>query len=113
MTNYDQLVAAYEVDVRFPDVSGMEHLEMLRTRSDIARGETHLTAEQRARLVEADKLLLQQARRFYQAIQRIADLETWRRQQGIPPVYWWWYLDVLAQLPDLSPQETSGLAASV
>jgi hypothetical protein len=29
MTNYDQLVAAYEVDVRFPDVSGMEHLEML------------------------------------------------------------------------------------
>ena len=48
MTNYDQLVAAYEVDVRFPDVSGMEHLEMLCTRSDIARGETHLTAEQRA-----------------------------------------------------------------
>jgi len=109
MTNYDQLVAAYEVDVRFPDVSGMEHLEMLRTRSDIARGETHLSAEQRARLAEADKLLLQQARRFYQAIQRIADLEAWRRQQGTPPAHWWWYLDVLAQLPDLSPQETSGL----
>ena len=108
MTNYDQLVAAYEVDVRFPDVSGMEHLEMLRIRSDIARGETHLTAEQRARLAEADKLLLQQARRFYQAIQRIADLEAWRCQQGTPPTHWWWYLDVLAQLPDLSPQETSG-----
>ena len=112
MTNYDQLVAAYEVEVRFPDVSGMEHLEMLRTRSDIASGETHLTAEQRARLAEADKLLLQQARRFYQAIQGIADLEAWRRQQGIPPAHWWWYLDVLAQLPDLSPQETSGLATS-
>ena len=112
MTNYDQLVAAYEVDVRFPDVSGMEHLEMLRTRSDIARGAPHLTAEQRARLAEADKLLLQQAHRFYQAIQRIADLEAWRRQQETPPAHWWWYLDVLAQLPDLSPQETSGLAAS-
>jgi len=112
MTNYDQLVAAYEVDVRFPDVSGMEHLEMLRTRSDIARGETQLTAEQRARLAEADKLLLHQARRFSQAIQRIADLEAWRRQQGTPPAHWWWYLDVLAQLPDLSPQETSGLAVS-
>jgi hypothetical protein len=111
MTTYDQLVAAYEVDVRFPDVSGMEHLEMLRTRSDIARGETHLTAEQRARLAEADKLLLQQARRFYQAVQYIADLEAWRRQQGTPPTHWW-YLDVLAQLPDLSPQETSGLAVS-
>ena len=112
MTDYDQLVAAYEVDVRFPDVSGMEHLEMLCTRSDIARGETHLTVEQRARLAEADKLLLQQARRFYQGIQRIADLEAWRRQQETPPAHWWWYLDVLAQLPDLSPQETSGLAAS-
>jgi len=112
MTNYDQLVAAYEVDVRFPDVSGMEHLEMLRTHSDIARGETHLTAAQRARLAEADKLLLQQVRRFYQAIQRIADLEAWRRQQGTPPAHWWWYLDVLAQLLDLSPQETSGLAIS-
>ena len=83
MTNYDQLVAAYEVDVRFPNVSGMEHLEMLCTRSDIARGATHLTAEQRARLAEADKLLLQQARRFYQAIQHIADLEAWRRQHSI------------------------------
>jgi len=92
MTNYDQLVTAYEVDVRFPDVSGMEHLEMLCTRSDIARGETHLTAEQRARLAEADKLLLHQARRFYQAIQRIADLKAWRRQQGTPPAHWWWYL---------------------
>src|ERR1700704_1728206 len=109
MTNYDQLVAAYEVDVRFPDVSGMEHLEMLCTRSDIARSETHLTAEQRARLAEADKLLLQQARRFYQAIQHIADLEVWRRQQGTPPAHWWGYLDVLARLPDLSPQGTSGL----
>jgi hypothetical protein len=84
MTNYDQLVAAYEVDVRFPDVSGIEHLEMLRTRSDIARGETHLTAEQRARLAEADKLLLQQAHRFYQAIQRIADLESLASSAGHP-----------------------------
>ena len=97
--------------MRFPDVSGMEHLEMLCTHSDIVRDETHLAAEQRARLAEADKLLLQQACRFYQAIQRIADLEAWRRQQGIPPVPWW-YLDVLAQLPDLSPQETSGSAVS-
>lgn len=112
MTNYDALIAAYEVDVRFPDVSGMEHLEMLRTRSAIARGVIHVTAEQRARLVEADKRLLQQARHFYQAIQRIADLEAWRRQEAAPPAHWWWYLDVLAQLPDLSPQEPTWLETS-
>jgi hypothetical protein len=45
MTDFDKLIGAYEVDVRFPDVSGMEHLDMLLTRSEIARGEHHLTAE--------------------------------------------------------------------
>jgi hypothetical protein len=106
MTDYDELIAAYEVDVRFPDVSGMEHLDMLLTRSEIARGEAQLTSEQRTRLAEADKILLQQTQRFCQAIQSIADLETWRREQAAPPGHWWWYLDVLAQLPQFSPQES-------
>ena len=103
MTDYDPLIAAYEIDVRFPDVSGMEHLDMLLTRSEIARGEQHLTAEQRARLEEADRVLLQQTHDFYEAIQRIADLDAWRRDENVPPSHWWWYLDVLAQLPGLSP----------
>jgi len=88
MTNYDELIAAYDVDVRFPDVSGMEHLDMLLTRSEIARGERYLTTEQRARLAEADRVLLQHARRFYQAIQRIADLQVWRRSENVP--LWTW-----------------------
>jgi hypothetical protein len=96
----ETLIAAYETDVQFPDVSGMEHLEMLLVRSDIARSEDQLTAEQRARLAKADQALLWQARRFHRAIQRIADLETWRREQDVPPTSWWWYLDVLAQLPE-------------
>lgn len=101
MTNYDELIAAYEVDVRFPDVSGIEHLDMLLTRSEIARGVRHLTAEQRARLAEADRVLLQHARRFYQAIQRIADLQVWRRNENAPSTHWWWYLDVVVQAPEL------------
>ena len=105
MTNYDKLIAAYEVDVRFSDVSGMEHLDMLLTRSEIARGEEYLTTEQRARLTEADKVLLQQTRSFFQAIQRIVDLETWRREENVPSTHWWWYLDVLAQLPELPTRE--------
>ena len=103
-TNFDELIAAYEIDVRFPDVSGMEHLDMLLTRSEIARGEHHLTAEQRARLAEADKVLLQQTLHFYEAIQRIADLDAWRRDENAPPSHWWWYLDVLVQVPGLSPR---------
>ena len=104
MTNYDELIAAYEIDVRFPDVSGMEHLDMLLTRSEIDRGAHQLTAEQRARLAEADRELLRQARRFYRAIQNIADLEAWRRDEDVPPAHWWWYLDVLVQVPGLSPR---------
>jgi hypothetical protein len=107
MTNYDALIAAYEVDVRFPDVSGMEHLDMLLTRSEIARVESSLTTEQRHRLAEADKILFQQAKHFYQAIQHVANLANWRRDENVSPTHWWWYLDVLARLPEYSVRERS------
>jgi hypothetical protein len=84
----------------------MEHLDMLLTRSELARGEQHLDVHQLARLTAADQVLLKQALRFYEAIQAIADLETWRREQDTPPAHWWWYLDVLVQLPEPSEPET-------
>ena len=100
MKDCEKLLAAYEVDVRFPDVSGMEHLDMLLARSELARCEQQLGSQQRMRLDHADQTLLGQVQRFYEAIQAIADLETWRREQDAPPAHWWWYLDVLAQLPE-------------
>jgi hypothetical protein len=105
MTKYLELVATYEVDVRFPDVSGMEHLDMLRVRSELANYESELTVEERMRLLEADKALLRQVRHFYKAIHKIADLEAWRRDENIPITHWWWYLDVLAQIPELPTDE--------
>ena len=33
MTNTNDMITAFEVEVEFPDVSGMEHLDMLLTRS--------------------------------------------------------------------------------
>jgi len=64
-------------------------------------------------LAEADRVLLQQAGRFYQAIQGIADLEAWRRDENVPAAHWWWYLDVLARLPELPAREmaTAGMPA--
>jgi hypothetical protein len=112
MTDYEKLIAAYEVDVRFPDVSGMEHLDMLLTRSEIAKCK-NLTAEQRRRLAEADKTLLRQAQYFYQTIKKVADLETWRRDENVPITHWWWYLDVLAQLPELPRKTVISEAAMV
>ena len=97
--NYRELIAAYEVDVQFPDVSGMEHLDMLMARSEIARNELHLSEAERLRVQNADHLLLQHAQQFYESIRRIADLSIWRRDENVSVTHWWWYLDVIVQLP--------------
>jgi hypothetical protein len=107
--NYKELITAYETDVQFPEVSGMEHLDMLMTRSRIAQYASHLSDEERRRVLEADQLLLRQAKQFYQSIQDIADLASWRRDENVPVTHWWWYLDVIAQLPvypEMLPQST-------
>lgn len=106
-TEINDLLTAYEVDVRFPDVSGMEHLDTLLIRSELAEAErSHaLTVEQTRRLAEADRILAAQAGRFYAAIHRIADLAAWRQQEDAPPQEWWWYLDVLAQAPAVQQAE--------
>ncbi|MEZ4708288.1 MAG: hypothetical protein R3A44_13840 [Caldilineaceae bacterium] len=89
----------YEVDVEDPYVSGMEHLEMLFNRSELAKLEPELDSEQRRRLAAADQLLVAQAAQFYQAIQSIANLSSWRARKQESPDHWWWYLDVLAAAP--------------
>ena len=96
---YEDLIAAYETDVDFPDVSGMEHLDMLMTRSEITHGEDGLTCEQKTRLDVADNKLLQKSGQFYNAICSVADLAQWRQIHKISAAEWWWYLDVIAQLP--------------
>jgi len=96
---YKELIAAYEADVQFPDVSGMEHLDMLMTRSEISRNELHLSDEERERVENADKVLLQNAEQFYDSIRAIADLASWRSDENVPPTHWWWYLDVIVKLP--------------
>jgi hypothetical protein len=107
--NYEELVSAYETDVQFPDVSGMEHLAMLQTRSEIAQHEAQLSEEERRRVQQADHLLLQRAGQFYASIQRVADLASWRRNENVPVTHWWWYLDVITQLP--LPLESSTASA--
>lgn len=101
MTDIEQWLTQYETDVRFPDVSGMEHLDMLLTRSRIAAVGQELTPEQRGRLSDADQKLLHHADQFYQAIGTVADLAQWRSESAASPEEWWWYLDVLTNVPQL------------
>lgn len=99
MRDVEQLLSAYEVDVDFPDVSGMEHVQMLIARSQLRKAENELRPEQQKRLERADQKLLRQAGEFFQAVTSITNLSEWRRTQDAAPEEWWWYLDVLVELP--------------
>jgi hypothetical protein len=99
MNEIEKLLSDYEVDVDFPDVSGMEHIQMLMARSKLQELETNLNDIQKRRLSAADQKLLKQAGIFFETIQTIADLSQWRQTKGITAEQWWWYLDVLAKLP--------------
>lgn len=111
MSDYDDLIAAYEIDVRLPDVSGMEHLDMLLTRSRIAKVEAALTPEQQQRVQAADRELMYHADRFYAAVHQIADLAAWREREEATPAEWWWYLDVLAHAPRAEVERSESVAA--
>jgi hypothetical protein len=97
----NRLLVHYCVDVQHPEVSGAEHLEMLQIRDRLAELEPSLTSEEQAALVEADRVLVERASAFYQELLRFLDLAAYRREHGIPPARWWWYLDVMSHLPSL------------
>jgi len=97
----NRLLAHYCVDVQHPDVSGAEHLEMLQIRDRLAEIEPMLTPEEQAALEEADRGLVARAPAFSQELLRFLDLAAYRREHGIPPAHWWWYLDVVSHVPPL------------
>jgi hypothetical protein len=93
-------------------VSGAEHLEMLQIRDRLAEVESTLTAEKQGALAEADRMLVERATSFYRELRRFLDLATYRREHGVPPARWWWYLDVLSHLPSLK-DEAPGMGHSI
>jgi len=98
----NELLQAYVVDTQYPDVSGIEHLQMLRRRSELANLEYTLSPEEHRQLAEADARLVAHAAEFLAELSRFVDLAAERQRLGIPPAHWWWYLDVLVQVPTLS-----------
>ena len=97
------LLQAYVADTRYPGVSGIEHLQMLRRRSELAKVERTLDYEERRQLAKADALLAAHAAEFLAELSRFADLGQERARLQAHPSHWWWYLDVLVQAPTLSP----------
>jgi hypothetical protein len=100
----NRLLVHYCVDVHHPEVSGAEHLEMLQIRDRLAELEPTLISEEQEALAEADRVLVEGATAFYQELLRFLDLAAYRREHGVPPERWWWYLDVVSHLPPLKDE---------
>jgi hypothetical protein len=101
----NNLLKHYCICVEFPDVSGMEHLEMLQVRDRINEIESQLTTDEKTLLAKADRQLIQNAKDFFQELLHFVDFAEIRENQAISPARWWWYLDVLASLPISTEQE--------
>jgi len=95
----NEILQAYVVDTKFPGVSGIEHLEMLKRRSKLAEMEQYLSSEESRQLVEADTRLVAHASEFLAELSRFVDLAEERRRLRVPSAHWWWYLDVLMLSP--------------
>ena len=88
------------MDVQHPEVSGVEHLEMLHLRDRLAEIKATLTSEEQDTLAEADRVLVERAPAFNKELLRFLDLAAYRREHGTPPAHWW-YLDVVSHLPPI------------
>jgi hypothetical protein len=97
----NELLQSYVVDTQFPDVSGIEHIQMLRRRSELAELERALSRQERRQLAEADARLAAHANQFLIEIARFVDLAQERARIQVSPSHWWWYLDVLVYAPCL------------
>jgi hypothetical protein len=99
----NELLRHYTVDIEFPHVSGAEHLEMLQIRDKLFEIEAALPEAEKTILADADRRLVERAAEFYAELSQFIDFEQRRQTQKIPVKRWWWYLDVLAQLPNPWP----------
>jgi ABC-type iron transport system FetAB ATPase subunit len=97
----EELLQTYQINVEYPDVSGFEHLETLQIRDQLALIETELSETEKQQLSLADQLLIKNAQVFYAELSTVIDLKKKRESENISPVSWWWYMDVLANLPQL------------
>lgn len=74
---------------------------MLQIRDELAIIENELNGLEKEELSLADQLLIKNAKQFYNKLSSIIDLKQKRESEQISSAFWWWYLDVLANLPQL------------
>ena len=109
----NSLLEQYRVDVDYPEVSGIEHVQMLETRSKLFAVELQLSTTERRILLAADRKLAMQALGFLSELERFVNLADERRQRKVVAEEWWWYLDVLVQIPALPTRSKESMLVPV
>ena len=99
----NELLQSYLIDTEHLNVSGIEYLQTLRTRSQLATLESGLTPEEQRALAEADQRVASHASELAAELSRFVDMVEERQRLQPRPAEWWWYLDVLAQAPTFPP----------
>lgn len=94
----NKLLNIYCLSLNYLDVSGVEQLELLGIRDQIAALEAGFSLEEQKILIESDKKLIANAAVFYQEISRFINLSEHRKNNNISSQKWWWYLDVLVNI---------------
>lgn len=101
----NELLQTYQISVEFNNVSGAEFLDLLSIRDELT--ELNLTVEEQKLLTKADQILLKHCPLICQELSRFINLSEYRKQQNIKPQQWWWYLDVLVNLPEHDFRKTA------
>jgi hypothetical protein len=96
----NKILADYALLLECLDVSGAEYLELLQVRDSIAEIEADFGVDERNVLLRADRRLMANAGEIYQELARFVDLKAYREGKDVSRESWWWYLDVLACLPE-------------
>jgi hypothetical protein len=107
----NKLLQHYQIAVQHPGVSGFEALEMLMVRDRLMKQLASLTPEQKTQLAIADQTLIAHVDEFNTELAWITNLEYERQCRNPAPAQWWWYLDVLAYLPEADKHEVKPVLA--
>lgn len=104
-----QVVRSYDALTQSPEISPVEHVEMLRLRDEVAAlvEEGALSSQELGQLAKADRRLAEQAGVFAASLMELEDLGRRRLSERIGAERWWWYLDVLAHVPARSPSRAA------
>ncbi len=88
----------YIAGVQSPQASGFEHLQTLMVRDKLFETAVSLNSEEKARLRQADRQLLEQAPLFLEELGQMTNLAHERQNRNISALRWWWYLDVIVHM---------------